>query len=175
MFWFIYHLPLHVVIFASFLAPALWALFTGLASRFPKAVRVINILAFAVSLGGILCFTLFRSQSGERELILTPLHSFIEARQQKEMYRSMLMNVALFVPMGISLPYVLSSKKSVIKTVLTALVLSVIIEALQLAFGLGRCETDDVLCNTLGAAVGGISFILSEKLTECRTSKRKTE
>ena len=37
---------------------------------------------------------------------------------------------------------------------LTAVLLSAVIEAVQYVFNLGWCEIDDVICNVLGAAIG---------------------
>ncbi len=173
MFWFIYHLPLHTVAVSVILAPVVWALFMFWCS--PKGIKILNLLALAVSFSGIVWMTLLRSSSGERELILLPFNSFAEALEEREMYRSMLMNVALFVPFGITLPYVLKSKaKPVAKAILICLVLTLLIEILQYAFAIGRSEADDVICNTLGGAIGALSYIISEKL-QCKVKKAKTE
>ena len=113
--------------------------------------------------------TLHHRLPGERELILMPFHSFVEARSQREMYREMLMNVFLFVPLGVTMPFALHKnsltvrsqrRKIILFTIAFALILSVVIESIQFFFALGRAETDDVLCNTLGTALGTLSFLL---------------
>ena len=38
------------------------------------------------------------------------------------------------------------------------------IELVQFVFGLGLCETDDVIFNTLGAAFGTLAFVCSRRL-----------
>ena len=50
-------------------------------------------------------------------------------------------------------------------TVVFALLLSIGIEAAQLHFHLGRCETDDVIMNTLGAVVGAAAYGLAKRHT----------
>ena len=81
--------------------------------------------------------------------------NFREAREQPELYRSMLMNVLLFFPIGLSLPFVLGKwKLSVPVTVVLACLFSAGIEYLQYRYSLGRCEVDDVIMNTLGALLG---------------------
>lgn len=72
------------------------------------------------------------------------------------------MNVFLFVPMGLTLLFALPEKMNhkVLLSVLCAMVLSMIVEILQYVFQLGRAETDDVICNTLGAAIGTLAFSL---------------
>ena len=88
-----------------------------------------------------------------------PFHTFVEAKLQPELYRAMLMNIFLFQPLGLSLPGLLPQKKHpVARTILFALLLSVGIEVCQLSFGLGRCEIDDVIMNTLGAALGTAAY-----------------
>ena len=104
-------------------------------------------------------------RKGKHELILIPFHSFIEARIQPELYRSMLMNVFLFFPLGLTLPYALPEKwnRKVLLSILFAMVLSIGIEFTQYHFHLGRAETDDVICNTLGCAIGTISYLLANR------------
>ena len=79
------------------------------------------------------------------------------------------LNVLLFVPFGLSLPFVVTPGKAgerrgkvwcFIVTIAIAVVLSVAIEAVQYRFALGRCETDDVLANTLGALLGACAYLL---------------
>lgn len=64
--------------------------------------------------------------------------------------RAMLMNAFLFVPVGLSLPNVLPPKTHPV---------AVAVEAAQLWFHLGRCEVDDVILNTLGAAIGAAAYV----------------
>ena len=77
------------------------------------------------------------------------------------------MNALLFVPLGLSMPYCLSKKpykRNVFITIGFAAVLSAGIEFLQYCYRLGRCETDDVIANTLGAAIGTLSYLLYMKI-----------
>ena len=76
-----------------------------------------------------------------------------------------LMNVFLFFPLGLTFPHVLPEKwkHQVGASILFALLLSVVIEYCQYYFSLGRVETDDVICNTLGAAIGTLSYTLERK------------
>ncbi len=73
------------------------------------------------------------------------------------------MNTLLFVPFGITLPYTLSKhykKQNIVITVLSACVFSIVIEFTQYYFSIGRCETDDVIFNTLGAFIGASGYWL---------------
>lgn len=58
------------------------------------------------------------------------------------------LNILLFVPLG----FLLGDKG--LKAILFGLLLSAFIELIQYFLLLGYCEADDVLNNTIGAAVG---------------------
>ena len=58
-------------------------------------------------------------------------------------------NILVFIPFGALLP-----EKRWKWLLLTAVLLSAVIEAVQYALNLGWCEIDDVICNVLGAAIG---------------------
>ena len=93
----------------------------------------------------------------------TPFSSFQRAIEQPEMYRSMLMNVFLFEPLGLMLPFVIkgSTVKRILLTIVIGFALSVAIEASQYFFALGMAEADDVICNTVGAALGACAYFLT--------------
>lgn len=161
MFQKIYALPLRTVIIIMFLSVLLWTI----ASKIPyqKFWKILNIVCFVISLSSILYITIFNRISGSsNELITTPFYSFSEAKIQPEMYRSTLMNCFLFLPFGLTLPYALPKriKHKIFLTILFALTLSLLVELTQYIFSLGRAEVDDLICNTLGAAFGCLSYLL---------------
>lgn len=67
-------------------------------------------------------------------------------------------NTLLFVPMGILLPRITEKLRSLIR--FFALMLTVIcaVELLQLMYGVGRADVDDVILNVLGAVAGWVLF-----------------
>lgn len=137
--------------------------------------KFINIFVSVGIFFAILFTTIIsRENTAEVEVILTPFHFFEEAKVQPEIYRSMLMNVFLFFPLGLTLPFSLPERwhGKVLFTILFALLLSVGIEYAQYYFHLGRAETDDVICNTLGAVIGTFAYIMSKIRFE-RTKKNK--
>ena len=81
----------------------------------------------------------------------------------------MAMNVIFFIPLGFSLPFVL--KKSQMKRiVICGLLISLFVEVVQ-PF-IGRDGTiSDVICNTLGAALGYLLYLLMKKLFPNFTEK----
>ncbi len=66
-----------------------------------------------------------------------------------------LLNVLLFVPLGVLLPLTGNeTRSSWLETLATALFLTAAIESVQLIFQLGLADVEDLLANTLGALLG---------------------
>ncbi|MDO4957109.1 MAG: VanZ family protein [Bacteroidales bacterium] len=74
------------------------------------------------------------------------------------------LNVVLFIPIGVLLTCVLGKAKWKLVMGIGAL-LSLTIELLQLVLKRGMCETDDLLANTLGCAIG---VVLVMALSKCK-------
>lgn len=154
MIQYVYSQPLNRIIIIMFLSLFIWGY---LGYKVNKNIwRMLNcVLAILVTIS-IFAITILTRSSGVWDLVLTPFHGFIEAKEQPELYRSMLMNVFLFFYYGLTIPFVLPDRVShkLVLSVITGLFFSIIIEFLQFAFHLGRCETDDVIMNTLGTFLG---------------------
>lgn len=150
---FIYALPLPLIALIIISAIYLWYLI----NKHSKYSKLFNIVLLIISLLAIIYITLLRRSRGNYNVILKPFYTFILAKDQKEYYREMLMNIFLFVPLGLSLPFVLSyisNRGIVVKTIVMGLLLSIVIEYCQFYFCIGTCEIDDVIMNTLGVVVG---------------------
>ena len=143
--------------------PILLLVWSVIGAAFYKYMRIIGTVITIISVLGILYVTVL--SRGERGVgaYFIPFSSFERAKIQPEMYRSMLMNVFLFVPLGLALPFTFggSTGKRILLTILIGLILSVTVETFQYFGNLGMAETDDVICNTLGTAIGSCSFLLS--------------
>ena len=143
--------------------PILILVWSIIGAAFYKYMRIIGGVLAVIALGAILYATVLSRSGGSKEVYLIPFSTFERAKIQPEFYRSMLMNVFLFVPLGLSLPFVYSGStgKRILFTVLTGLLLSVTVEAIQYFVHLGMTETDDVICNTLGTAIGSCAYLLT--------------
>lgn len=158
IFWRIYIQPLPVIIIGMVLLVLLW---TAIGKRAGKQLwwKLFNAAVVLGIVSAILYTTVYTRGENPQVPVLMPFHSFIEARIQPELYRAMLMNIFLFEPIGLSLPHILPKKTHpVAATVVFAMLLSIGIEAAQFYFHLGRCETDDVIMNTLGAVIGTSAY-----------------
>ncbi|MBK6087589.1 VanZ family protein [Ruminococcus difficilis] len=143
--------------------PVLILVWSVIGAAFYKYMRIIGAILAVIALGAILYATVLSRGGSSKDVYLIPFSTFERAKIQPEFYRSMLMNVFLFVPLGLSLPFVYSGTtgKRILFTVLTGLLLSVTIEAIQYFVHLGMTETDDVICNTLGTAIGSCAYLLT--------------
>ena len=136
-----------------------------------QKAQLINGIIYLGFLFCIFYYTVYTRNIESYEIVLVPLSFLKEAQTQPEIYRSFFMNALLFVPIGLSMPFVLSTKQRkwpVFVTIGFASLLSVIIEFCQYYYHLGRCETDDVIANTLGAAVGTLSYCFYVKILKNR-------
>ena len=128
-----------------------------------KERRIVALTGTVISLVLILFFTMY-GRSGKMDTVpdLLPLINFVESDIKLESWRSMYLNIMLFMPLGLSLPFVLSErvKHNILITVLSGAVLSVIVELVQLIFAIGKFEFNDMIMNTLGTALGTLSFVL---------------
>lgn len=161
LFLFIYRQPLRRILFWMLLLIFLWG-YLGYREGRNKRWRLLNFILFAGTVAAIFYMTVYTRGEGPGEAVLVPFQSFQAAKIQPEMYRSMLMNVFLFVPIGLSLPFVLGKGRiPEYLTVLAALAFTAGIEYMQYRYALGWCEVDDVIMNTLGAVLGTLSHCLS--------------
>ena len=95
------------------------------------------------------------------------LQKWEAARQNKELYREMLMNVLLFVPYGMAMPFALLNPRrkrrnwpAIIVAVWLGIIFSAFIECLQMIYSRGHTEVEDLICNSIGTAVGAGAFLI---------------
>ena len=112
----------------------------------------------------VLLQTVLRGWGEERMVSLIPFQCYITVFSggEKELIRSALMNVLLFYPGGLLIRS-LWPRPRVLPMVLGFLFASVTIELCQYLLGIGTTETDDVIHNTLGAALGILAARQYEK------------
>ena len=131
-----------------------------------------NLVLVLLITAAILYATLFSRAEGSTGLILTPFATFTAALQHPELYREMLMNIFLFFPLGLTLSNALPRKwhrwGRIILTTLVGCALSAGIEYAQYRYALGLAETDDVICNTLGAFLGAASLLAARAIEKHR-------
>lgn len=84
--------------------------------------------------------------------------------------RQLIGNVALFVPLGFLLPAAARACRHLWVTLVVAASLSVLIETLQSVLPEHATDVDDVILNTIGAAVGYLAFSMIAWAARQRTA-----
>ena len=139
----------------------IWSSLALLLRKYKTVWRMVNIVGLSLTVATILYVTLISRSKGEQILRLVPFSSLEFAKQYNDVYKQIIMNIILFMPVGLTLPFVLESRKyAVLLTILCALVFSATIEACQFIFSRGEVETDDVFFNTLGAVIGIVPYLI---------------
>ena len=158
---------------------SLLLLWPVLCQRVGERRRVLLNTALACAAAFIILYaTILTRTPGVPEAVLAPFASLTAARQQPELYRAMLMNVFLFFPLGLTLSNALPQKwhrwGRIILTTLVGCALSAGIEYAQYRCALGLAETDDMICNTLGAFIGSTSLLIAHAIEKHRERVRHT-
>ena len=176
MFQSIYSKPLSNIILAIVIAIVAWGYLRTKVQL--RRWTMANFVLFCAAVIAILYATILNRTPGNYELILTPFATFTAAQQQPELYREMLMNVFLFFPLGLTLSNALPRKwhrwGRIAFTTLIGCILSAGIEYAQYRCALGLAETDDVICNTLGAFLGAVSLLAAHAIEKHRERVRHT-
>ena len=151
------------------LVPIIWGVITHLAEKRAPFARFLNL----VLLCSITWYILYRTLLGRTAEIRTsfgsrPFQLLLAAIQENpEIFRSLLLNILLFAPLGAALVCLLPKRfpvfVRVLLTGLVGMVFSSLIEWSQYRFMLGNAEADDVICNTLGALIGALSFLFTKR------------
>lgn len=117
----------------------------------------------------ILYTTVFRREAGsEYQINLIPFWSIGAIKEGYiETFYEKIYNILLFVPLGAIVScyrFKVSIFKQFIYVALFGACSSIIIEFIQLITKTGMCETDDVICNTIGTMIGAGLILIGKKI-----------
>lgn len=118
--------------------------------------KVFLCLVFIGYLAVVLYATTFRASFGHRAYNLHLFRAWREAWNNFSVknWANVLLNIALFGPLGFLLPLMGWKFRKWYVTIPTGFAFSLAIELFQLIMGRGVCDVDDLFCNSLGAAIG---------------------
>ena len=132
--------------------------------RFPwgKAVCAVLLVGWAAV---TVFVTLLRSEPNEfaaRQWNLQLFRAWREAYQRftLQIWLNVLLNIALFVPLGVLLPLLWKPFRKWYAALGAGFGVSLLIELAQLFTGSGMCDVDDLFTNTLGAMLGWCAAML---------------
>ena len=117
--------------------------------------------------------TLFARTVSEHTITLKPFLSYCIAYETEnaELWLQIIMNIAMYVPIGFALPGCLQTVDKLWKVIVLVLICSVGIEAIQYIFSIGYAEVDDVINNVFGTLMGYALYVIFEKY--CKKLKKE--
>lgn len=159
---YLYDLPVFDYFLIAAFGVALWAGLAVLAEN-KKWLKPFNGVAFGLSAAVILLVTVVARNYSVVGYSMVPFASFSLAKTYTDVYSEVALNSILFLPLGLTLPHAAAgrAKHPALLAVATSCAFSVLIEVCQYIFKLGYAEVDDVIFNTLGAAIGACSYLLA--------------
>ena len=136
----------------------------------PSTGRAALVTAFSAYVFIVLSITLiFRSAHFFNHIELDPMASYRRAANAPAHLaileiRDIILNIAMFVPLGIFLPLVHAPLEKFYIALPIALLASLTIETTQLVTNRGVFSVEDIIHNTLGAALGLFLYAASSKI-----------
>lgn len=135
----------------------LYFLYLKMVGRRQTLLHIVTMFVFCYYLFGILTVTgigFTKSMTFSPNLSLTPFIGMITGPIDT------ILNVILFVPMGLFLPLLNKKYNSIKAVALTGFIFSVSVEIVQM-FGWGSSDINDLITNTIGACLG---YLISKVL-----------
>ena len=150
------NLALPAVVLAAVVLGTVWLIYRKNDRPFPwkKAFLILVLIGWLVL---TLFVTLLRGEgNGFREWNFHLFLAWKEAWSQftLKVWLNVLLNIALFMPLGFLLPLLAQKFKNGLVMLITGFGSSLLIELTQLALGRGMFDVDDLFTNTLGAMLG---------------------
>lgn len=142
-----------------------------------QIIRKIGIVLFLAYVILLIYFLFFAEEYGrvaevEREYRYN-LIPFVEIRRfwvYREqlgifpVFTNIFGNIIGFIPMGYILPVIFRQMRNGVLITISGFGLSLCVEVIQLVTKVGSFDVDDMILNTLGAAVGYLLFVICDKI-----------
>lgn len=129
----------------------LWLVSVAVAVWFIDGRRISPRPLLAAYILFILMETVLGRESGVGRVELVPFWSY----SHPELRMEIVLNYILFIPLGCLL-YLCFGEKFGLRVVIAGLLLSTLIELIQLTFKIGVFEFDDIIGNTIGCLIGAV-------------------
>lgn len=123
--------------------------------------KVFSILA--AYLAAVFYIAVFMRESGMDDRVQMEVFHWVSAGEEGA-FRHVCLNVALFMPIGFLCAVLPKEERAVfVPAVSFGLLLSVLIETIQLFGHFGTCDIDDILSNFLGAVAGALPGVIRNR------------
>ena len=146
--------------------------------------KLLGTLLFAAYLVVLLYFTIFSESLGRTDandeirynlVLFTEIKRFWIYREQLGLWACFMNiagNIIAFIPCGYLIPTMFQSRRNFADAVCTGFTVSFIIECTQIVFRVGSFDVDDLLLNTIGAALGYVIWAAVHKYADFKLSER---
>ena len=119
------------------------------------------VVMFSLYMLCLLYITVFmRDGTSDTSILINPVSSITKLVQEGSVkeFNHMGMNMVMFMPFGFFISMIKKEDhQNVIYAIAMGLMLSSLIESVQLETGLGQCDMNDVFANALGSGVGNVA------------------
>lgn len=136
--------------------------------KIEKSICAICWVLMPIYLFYVISLTLRGRGDAASSINLTPLYELrraIRSRHHFYWIKQIMGNIALLMPLGIMVPFMLKIMRGPVRIAALAFCASLGIESLQLISGRGIFELDDLMHNTLGAVIGYFVYLsVTEKV-----------
>lgn len=127
--------------------------------RKQTSLHIISSFVFCYYLIGILTMTgIGKLKSFSPKIVIIPFLDMISGPVDT------ILNIILFLPLGLFLPLLFKKYSHISKVALTGFLFSLSIEIVQM-FGRGATDINDLITNTLGVSLGYFIYKMLSKLT----------
>lgn len=116
----------------------------------------ISIMYISIVLGAV--FLNRSNLYGYANLHLFSSYKEAYNNMQISLFRNIILNILLFIPLGFLLPFYSDKLKKGYKIILIGFIFTLIIEIIQYITKIGIFEIDDILNNTIGTLIGYCAF-----------------
>ena len=105
---------------------------------------------------------------------LVPFRLLTDYESKRDMLINIIGNFAMFIPTGVMVPLIYKSRNTLLRAVGVGVLLSLIIELIQLPFAVRASDIDDLILNTAGCLLGYGLYAIAR--TICRAiCRRRTQ
>lgn len=146
----------------------LYHLFLGRKNKKQTFLHIIAMFVFCYYLFGILTVT---GIGFTKSVIFSPNLSFVPFIGMITGPIDTMLNIILFVPMGLFLPLLYKKYNSIKAVALTGFMFSLSVEIVQM-FGWGSSDVNDLITNTIGTCLG---YFISKVLLKVLPDKLKSQ
>ncbi len=158
-----YEIPSYIYIIGIILAICLWA-YLAFLHQGKRKWHICNRVIFVLTLFAILFITVLVRSKGATGVYLNPLYAFELAKEFPDVYNQMVLNVVLFLPMGMTIPYAFKCRFPIALTLSISFFYTLVIEFLQYFLSRGYFEVGDLILNFTGSLIGAGSYIIYKNL-----------